>query len=127
YIDRVIAVDGFMWPHVQTAINRFVVGCKADPSPFAGVSNWDAMKACCILSGAHTYLGALVSLKGPVPTNVGFLETDYHPALGLKGDGSTKHLATGRLNADDPQDNFHACVFATALATGNLIGVAGSS
>lgn len=124
YIDRVIAVDGFMWPHVQNAINAFVVGCKADPSPFAGVSNWDAMKACCILSGAQTYLGALVPLKGPVPTNVGFSKTDYHPALGLKGDGATKYIDSGWDNADDPLDNQSVAIYQTEQATsaGQMIG-----
>lgn len=124
YIDRVIAVDGFMWPHVQTAINRFVVGCKADPSPFAGVSNWDAMKACCLLAGAQTYLGALVPLKGPSPTNVGFAKTDYHPALGLKGDGTTKRIDSGWDNADDPLDNQSVAVYQTeqSTASGQMIG-----
>lgn len=124
HIDAKIAVDGFMWPHVQNAINDFVLGCKADPSPFSGVSNWDAIKACCLLSGTQTYLAALVPLKGPVPTNVGFSKTDYHPALGLKGDVATKYIDSGRDNADDPQDNQSVVIYQTEPATfaGQMIG-----
>jgi hypothetical protein len=51
---------------VKTAINDFVVGCKAD-----GI--WDAIKSSCIMAGARTLSGALVPLKGTGPTNFNFV------------------------------------------------------
>lgn len=113
YIDRVVAVDGFMWPHVQAAINRFVTGCKADPSPMPAVSNWDALKACCLMAGPATLEAALVPLKGPAPTKFNFTQNDYHQVLGLKGDGGSKRLGSGYTHSSDPQNNLHAFTFIT--------------
>ena len=63
YIAAVEAADGQMLePALVTAYNEFFVGCKADASPFAGVSNFDAIKASCIMAGARTLAGALVPL-----------------------------------------------------------------
>jgi hypothetical protein len=70
---------------VRTAINDFVVGCKAD-----GI--WDAIKASCIMAGARTLTGALVPLKGTAPTNYNFVPGDYNRKTGLVGDGSSKNL-----------------------------------
>lgn len=66
YIAAVEAADGQpLEPAVKTAINSFVVGCKAD-----GI--WAAIKAACILAGARTLSGALVPLAGTAPTNFNF-------------------------------------------------------
>ena len=95
---------------VKTAINDFVMGCKAD-----GI--WDAIKASCILAGARTLTGALVPLKGTAPTNFNFVPGDYNRATGLVGNGSTKYLNSNRNNNADPQDNQHVSVYATTATT----------
>jgi len=105
YIAAVEAVDGqALEPAVKTAINDFVVGCKAD-----GI--WDAIKASCILAGARTLSGALVPLKGTAPTNNNFVSGDYDRATGLKGNGSTKYLNSNRNNNADPQNSKHLSTY----------------
>jgi hypothetical protein len=91
YIAAVEAADGqALEAGVKTAINAFVVGCKAD-----GI--WTAIKASCILSGARTFSGALVPLAGTAPTNFNFVSGDYDRKTGLLGNGTTKSLRTGLL------------------------------
>ena len=95
---------------VKTAINDFVVGCKAD-----GI--WDAIKASSILAGAHTLTGALVPLKGTAPTNFNFIDGDYNRTTGLLGDGSTKYLNSNRNVNADPQDSSHQAVWISVAQT----------
>ena len=107
YIAAVETADGEpLEAGVKTAINDFVVGCKAD-----GI--WDALKASCILAGARTLNGALVPLKGAAPTNFNFVSEDYNRKTGLKGDGSTKRLRSNRDNNADPQNSKHLAVMLT--------------
>ena len=96
----------------KIAIDNFVLGCKAD-----GI--WDAIKASCILAGARTLAGGLVPLVGTAPTNVGglFVSGDYNRKTGLIGNGSTKHLDSGRLSSSDPQDSVHLSTYITAAAS----------
>jgi hypothetical protein len=91
---------------VITAVESFVVGCKAD-----GI--WSAIKASCILAGARTLSGALVPLVGTAPTNANFVSGDYNRETGLKGNGSTKYLNSNRNNNTDPQNSRHMAVFRT--------------
>jgi hypothetical protein len=95
---------------VKTAINNFVLGCKAD-----GI--WTALKASAILAGARTLSGALQPLTGTAPTNFNFVSGDYDRKTGLKGNGSTKYLDSNRANDADPQDSNHNAVYVTALDT----------
>jgi hypothetical protein len=106
---------GALEPATRSAINKFVVGCKAD-----GI--WTAIKASCILSGARTLAGALVPLAGTAPTNVGpFVSGDYNRKTGLVGDGSTKYLNSNRAPTADPQNSNHQSAYATEIqTTGNL-------
>lgn len=105
YIAAVEAADGqALEAGVKTAINTFVVGCKAD-----GI--WTALKASCILAGARTLSGALVPLAGTAPTNFNFVSGDYNRKTGLVGDGSTKYLNSNRSNNADPQNNTHLGVY----------------
>jgi hypothetical protein len=106
---------GALEPATRSAINKFVVGCKAD-----GI--WTAIKASCILSGARTLAGALVPLVGAAPTNVGpFVSGDYNRKTGLVGDGSTKYLNSNRAPTADPQNSNHQSAYATEIqTTGNL-------
>jgi hypothetical protein len=120
YITAVETADAqALEPAVKTAINNFVVGCKAD-----GI--WDAIKSSCIMAGARTLSGALVPLKGTGPTNFNFVTGDYDRKTGLVGDGSTKYLDSNRNNNADPQNNAHlSCYISTvASATGAHIGCA---
>lgn len=123
YIAAVEAADGqALESAVRAAINKFVVGCKAD-----GI--WSAIKASCILCGARTLAGALVPLVGTAPTNFNFVAADYNRTTGLVGNGTTKYLDSGRLNAADPQDNHHQSVYRTADTTPNrfYVGAAGNA
>ena len=107
YITAVETADAqVLEPAVKTAINNFVVGCKAD-----GI--WDAIKASAILAGARTLTGALVPLKGTAPTNFNFVNGDYDRKTGLVGNGSTKYLNSNRDGNADPTNNCHGAVYAT--------------
>jgi hypothetical protein len=113
YIAAVEAADGqALEAAVRTAINNFVVGCKAD-----GI--WSAIKASCVLMGARTLAGALVPLVGAAPTNVNFAAGDYNRKAGLIGNGSTKYLNSNRRNNADPQNNFHIAIYASAIHGGS--------
>lgn len=119
YIAAVEAADGqSLESGVKTAINDFVVGCKAD-------GNWSALKASCILAGARTLAGALVPLAGTAPTNFNFVSGDYDRKTGLVGNGSTKYLDSNRANNADPQNSQHIGAFITNAGTsayGTYIG-----
>ena len=123
YIAAVEAADGqALEAGVRTAINAFVVGCKAD-----GI--WNAIKASCILAGARTLAGALVPLVGTAPTNFNFVSGDYNRKTGLRGNGTNKYLNSNRNNNADPQDSKHVLVRVSQTATvqGGLFGTQTSS
>jgi hypothetical protein len=111
YITAVETADGqALEAGVRTAINDFVVGCKAD-----GI--WNAIKASCIMAGARTLNGALQPLVGTAPTNVGFLDGDYNRKTGVLGNG-TKYIDSNRNNNADPQDSQHLACFVSTLGSG---------
>ena len=111
YITAVEAADNApLEENVKSAINDFVVGCKAD-----GI--WSAIKASCILAGARTLVGALVPLRGTAPTNFNFVSGDYNRRTGLVGNGSTKYLDSNRANNADPQNNAHISIYGTSWGT----------
>ena len=113
YITAVETADGqALEAGVKTAINAFVVGCKAD-----GI--WTAIKASCILAGARTLAGALVPLVGTTPTNNNFVSGDYNRKTGLVGNGSTKYLDANRQPSADPQNSYHISVHLSSAATGS--------
>lgn len=115
FIASVDAADGqALEDAVKSAYRDFFLGCKADPSPIAGISNWDAIKACCILAGARTLAGALVPLKGTAPTNVGFTAPDYNRKTGLKGTGVNTYLNSNRAGNADPVNNHHISIFVSS-------------
>lgn len=113
YLAAVETADGqALEAGVKTAINDFVVGCKAD-----GI--WSAIKASCILAGARTLNGCLVPLAGTAPTNVNFVSADYNRKTGLKGDGATKYLNSNRNSNQQPQNNRHHSVYLSDVGTPN--------
>jgi hypothetical protein len=125
YIAAVEAADGQpLEPGVKTAIEAFIVGCKSDPSPNAGVSNFQAIEASCLLMGARTLAGSLVPLKGAAPTNVGFIESQYSRTTGLEGNQSA-YLNSNRNNNADPQDDNHNAVYISSIGTGTALMGAG--
>ena len=121
YIAAVETADSqALEPGVKFAIKNFVLCCKQD-----GI--WDAIKACCILAGARTRLGALTPLVGTAPTPVAFIDADYNRRQGLKGNGSTKYLNSNRNNNTDPQDSNHNAVYVYTAATTTGIYISASA
>jgi len=120
YINAVQAADGQSLENgVKVAINDFVLGCKAD-----GI--WNSIVTSCIMAGARTVDGAIVPLKGNAPTNNNFLIGDYDRKLGLLGDGTTKHLATGYNNNDTtnfPQNDAHISCYVSQSPTNSGVFV----
>jgi hypothetical protein len=117
YITAVETADGqTLEASVKTAINNFVLGCKAD-----GI--WNAIKSSAILAGARTLSGALIPLTGTAPTNFNFVSGDYDRKTGLKSDGATKYLDSNRNNDADPQNSYHLSVF-VSQAQSNAPGMA---
>jgi hypothetical protein len=120
YIAAVQAADQqSLEPAVRKAINDFVVGCKAD-----GI--WSALKACCLLAGPRTLAGINVALVGSTPTFNAFTATDYNRETGLKADGSTMYIDSGRNNNADPQNSQHLACYASELGTSNFSAFMGS-
>jgi hypothetical protein len=104
YISAVEAADGqALEDGVKQAFCQFFTGCKADASPFAGVSNYQAMNGC-ILMGARTLAGAVVPFRGPGATGINFVSGDYSRVAGLAGNGTNKRMLsnfvwdTGNIN-----------------------------
>lgn len=105
---------------VASAINDFVVGCKAD-------NLWDAIKSAGILIGAKTLSGALVPLKGTAVTPNNFMTEDYNRKTGLIGDNTAgKWLDSNRSAATDPQDNFHMSCYITEQSSNTLCVLMGA-
>ena len=88
---------------VKQAANRFVAGCKQDSSPIPGEKNWDALASgcCALMAGWPSWLGCFHQLTGPATSQrFSFSAGDYAIDGGLKGDGSSKYLATGIIFDD---------------------------
>ena len=123
YLSRLAEADGAsVEVGIAQAIEAFITGCKADNAGYSGDAtrtNWDAIQASCIMCGARTLSGALVPLKGDAPTSYNFVEADYSRSgtPGLKGDGSTKYLDTGRAGDADGEDDYHQAVYETSGPT----------
>jgi hypothetical protein len=111
YLNAVEAADGqALESSVKSAINTFIVGCKAD-----GI--WNAIVASCIMAGARTVAGAIVPLRGNAPTNSNFVSGDYNRKTGILGDASTKSISTNYNNTDLPQDDAHISCYVTQAPT----------
>jgi hypothetical protein len=90
YINRVIAADvaagnsnGLEFT-VKTAINTFILGLKEDLI-------WNNILSSCIMAGARTLNGAIISLKNNInPTNVGLNPATYSRKFGIRGPTSTQ-------------------------------------
>ena len=103
---------GALEPAVVAALDALIVSLKADPSPAPGVSNWEAIKAACILAIWPNLEGQLTPLKGPAPENVGsFAQADVDRVYGLAGDGLSKRLLSRRNSNSDPRNNSHIAVW----------------
>ena len=110
YLSRVETADGqVLEAGVRTAVDQFVLGCKAD-----GI--WPAIKASCILAGARTVSGALIPLAGVDPINNNFVSGDYNRKTGLAG-GAGRYIAANRAGNADPQNNTHISIYVSTAAT----------
>ena len=117
FIAAVEAADGqALEDGVKQAYCEFFTGCKSDASPFAGVSNWQAMHGC-LLMGARTLAGALVPFRGAAPSPIAFDAADYNRVSGLKGDGVGKMLNTNRDPSLDAQGNTSMAVGVSEYGT----------
>jgi hypothetical protein len=106
---------------IKEAITEFVIGCK-----IRGI--WDAIKSCCLLSGARTIAGATVPLKGNAPTLTSFVG-DYNRETGLRRTSGS--YVVNRNSDSDPQNNKHVAVYTTMVDYGssdsNFRGILGAS
>ena len=118
YINNIETADGQQLEDgVRSAIDNFVVGCKAD-----GI--WNSLVSCCILAGARTLNGALIPLVGSAPSNINFVAGDYS-RTGLIG-GTSKYLNSNVFDNSISQDDFHMAIWQSqALPSGtrSSIGV----
>lgn len=80
---------------VRDAINALVLALKAG-------NLWTNAAQLLLPCGARTLAGALVPLKGPAPTNSGFVSGDYARKTGLTGNGSSKYLNSNILQNSLP-------------------------
>jgi hypothetical protein len=103
---------------VRNAINAFVVGCKADQSPNAGVSNWQALEHFQLYRGPRTLPAALYTPKGPAVTNVGFTLSNYTRKTHLQG-GSPRYINLNRGASSDGQNNASMWIWVNQAATTN--------
>jgi hypothetical protein len=111
YIQAVEAADGQALEFaIKLAINNFVLGLKAD-------NIWNKISTACILAGARTLSGALVPLKGPVPINYNFTETDYHRSTGLQGNGDNKYLDSNFSISTLPVSDRHVSFYVNSIPT----------
>jgi hypothetical protein len=115
YFARIATAGSSISSANQTAVNAFVVGCKAD-----GI--WSSIKASCLLCAADSLAGALVPLVGTAPTNTLFLSGDYSRTTGLVGNATTKSLNSNRNANADPQNNQSMGVWLTTQSGGYYIG-----
>jgi hypothetical protein len=110
YITAIELADGTaVESATRQAINKFVIGCKAD-----GI--WNAIKVCCILAGARTLAGALVPLKGLPPTAVNFTPANYSRKTGITRTADTQYINTNRAGNTDPLNNLHFAVYVSVPA-----------
>jgi hypothetical protein len=104
--------------YVKAAIDDFVRGLKED-----GI--WDKLTEVYLLCGV-SYAGILAKLKyttTPKLTNSSFVTGDYlsvGSGLGLKGNGSTKKLDTGKLASDYDPYNTHLMAALTEAPTNGV-------
>lgn len=139
YIARVNAVDaangaaGGLESGLQDIIHILFRDLKLDSSPFAGVSNFAALKACCLLAGPRTRQGCAVPLLSsmPTPTSQGTAGGwNYNRKTGLKGNGTDNYLNSGRSGSTDPVNNSSQGVYVTEAQTSNnssYIGAEGAA
>ena len=56
-------------------------------------------------------------IAAPTNVNNNFVEADYNRGTGLKGNGSTKYLDSGRANNADPQNDKHMACYHSAAGS----------
>jgi hypothetical protein len=112
-INNVHTADGQLSEYIfQSALNEFVVGCKADDN-YSKMTFWR-------IRGPRTLAGFFASGVGGSITNVGFGAGDYN-RLYLAGDGSA-YLRTGVFGDDFAQNNLTLAWYSIEYTDANLPG-----
>lgn len=93
---------------VADAYNTFVTDLKSD-----GI--WATLPVIVPMRGPRTLAGALTPLKGPAPTNNGFVEGDWD-RMSLNGDASS-YLDTNYANDNEGNISFFQAVYVRANCT----------
>lgn len=112
YQANIIASGSSISPGNLQAASDLFAGCRADPSPIPGVSNWDAIKEMCLFAGPDDHVGALIAIKGNNPTPSASFAGNHSRVNGLNSGGS-RHVSSNRDNSDDPQNNQSVWTFMT--------------
>lgn len=127
YISRVEAADGqSLESGVKDAINALFVGCKADPSQFAGVSNYQSFRSLCLFAGPRTIAGCRVPLSNAMPAVLEYGtagDWDLNRKTGLAGNGINNYLDTQYASASITKDNCGCFVY---VSTADLISATGT-
>jgi hypothetical protein len=128
YLAAVAAADGApVEVGVATAVDDFFKGCKADPSGTPGRSNWDAIKASCILAGARTLAGALVPLKNEGPELVDIDNLPTPTVYQLSGSSGEWNASTSTMvNTTGESSSYPRFLFYfPGVVTGKTYAVSG--
>lgn len=114
YFDRLTAAGDTAYLDYRDQINQLFIALDD-----AGIL--DVMAASYLWAGVG-FDGLDVPLVStmPTPTLHNFTSSDYNILTGLKGDGSTKYVDTGRANDADPQDSQHLVVYVTTVQTAGI-------
>jgi hypothetical protein len=138
YIDRVVAADVAagntlgLEVGVRDAYDVFIrdsinVGDLGTSGGVLSQAN-SIIKAAPIMAGARTLAGALVPLVGAAPTRFGTEGGwNYNRRTGTAGNGTDNYLNSNRNNNADPQNNRHACVYASLAALTSQLFLGGRS
>ena len=96
--------------YVKFWINNLVIRLKENGS-------WNSIHSCVLMRCTSSLAGALIPLKGTAPTNNNFVEGDYNPITGLKGNGSNKWLSCNVNNNVFPRGSMHMSTWITESDT----------
>jgi hypothetical protein len=127
YISRVEAADGqALESGVKDAINALFVGCKADESGIAGVSNYQTFGSACLFAGPRTRAGCRVPLGNAMPAILEYGTAggwSLDRKTGLAGNGIDNYLDTQYASASIAKDNCGAFAY---VSIADLISSSGT-
>ena len=110
YITTIESLEGSLEIGIKNSITEFITELKKK-------GLWGSITDCLILAGARTLNGALIPLKGTVPTSSGFNSSNYNRKY-LKGNGSG-FLNLNRINNNYSATNHHVAIHKTTSTAGS--------